>query len=437
MQRVTKKDFEGINRIMDYKKNIWIMNHYATNMFFNKGGRHHWFAKYLLKDKYSPTVFCANTRHNSESIVEIMNGKYEIKTTNGIPYVFVKTTPYKRNGIQRIKNMWFFYKNLFPATREYAKIYGKPDAILASSVHPLTLVAGIKIARKFGIPCICEVRDLWPESLVAYNIIKKNSPIIRLLYAGEKWIYKKADKLIFTMEGGKDYIIEKGWDKQHGGPIDLNKVHHLNNGVDLESFNYNKDQYKLDDDDLNDNTTFKVIYTGSIRLVNQVGIILDVAKYLQDDGHNDIRFLIYGTGDQVDILKRRLKNESINNVYFKRHVNKKYIPYVTSRGDLNIVVGKSRSLHRFGTSANKRFDYFASGKPTLATTTPAYSLIKRYRAGSEVPLTEIESVANEIIRYKNMPKEEYNQYCINALKASKDYDFKVLTEKLLDIINEQ
>jgi len=45
------------------KKRIWLINHYATNMYFNKGGRHYWFAKNLLENGYVPTVFCANTRH--------------------------------------------------------------------------------------------------------------------------------------------------------------------------------------------------------------------------------------------------------------------------------------------------------------------------------------------------------------------------------------
>ena len=63
--------------------------------------------------------------------------------------------------------------------KEYAKSNGKPDIILASSVHPFTLVAGIKIAKKFGVPCICEVRDLWPESIVAYGALKKRSMIAK------------------------------------------------------------------------------------------------------------------------------------------------------------------------------------------------------------------------------------------------------------------
>jgi hypothetical protein len=30
------------------------------------------------------------------------------------------------------------------------------------------------------------------------------------VYAGEEWIYKKADKLVFTMKGGREYITDQG-----------------------------------------------------------------------------------------------------------------------------------------------------------------------------------------------------------------------------------
>ena len=131
------------------KKTIWIMNHYATNMFFDKGGRHYWFAENLLKNGYEPTIFCANTRHNSGNMIVISKGKYSRMTTENIPFVFVKTVNYSGNGIQRINNMLMFAWNLFSIAKEYSRNFGKPDVILASSVHPLTLVAGIKIARKF------------------------------------------------------------------------------------------------------------------------------------------------------------------------------------------------------------------------------------------------------------------------------------------------
>ncbi len=415
------------------KKNIWIMNHYATNMFFNKGGRHYWFSKYLLKNKYSPTIFCANTRHNNRSIVEIKKGKHEIKTTEGIPYVFVKTTPYKSNNVQRIMNMWLFYRNLFPVTREYAKIYGKPDVILASSVHPLTLVAGIKIAKRFDVPCICEVRDLWPEAIFYYSRIKENSLIGKLLTAGEHWIYKRADALIFTKEGDTDYIKEKGWDIEHGGDIDLKKAHYINNGIDIDAFRKSLETDRLDDPDL-ELDKFNVVYVGAIRPVNNVGNILDAASQLID--YKDIQFLIYGDGNQKEMLERRIADESLSNVKMKGYVNKKYIPYILSKSSVNIL-NYSQTQYNWarGNSSNKLFEYMASGKPIISTVKMGYSIIDRYKCGIELENATGEDLANAVLKIKNMSKEEYHELGQNAKKGVLDFDFRILTNKLIQVIN--
>ena len=171
------------------------------------------------------------------------------------------------------------------------------------------------------MPINCRGENLWPKASLHMGLSEKN-PLLRLLYAGEKWIYKKADKLIFTMEGGKDYIVERGWDKASGGPIDISKVYHINNGVDLDAFDYNRRQYQIDDPDLKDANAFNVVYTGSIRRVNQVGLILDVAKIFKKKNIEDIRFLIWGDGDEKEKLQKRAKDEHLNNVCFKGHVDK-------------------------------------------------------------------------------------------------------------------
>lgn len=269
------------------KQNVWIWNHYATNTFYDQGGRHFWFAKYLKEEGYNPVIFCASTLHNSQQFIETYDKKYVENSIDGIPYVFIKAPNYKGNGKQRIKNMIAFYKNLFPVSKDYALSYGKPDIILASSAHPLTAIAGIQIAKKFKVECICEVRDLWPESLIAYGFIKEKGILTRALQLGEKWIYKKADKIIFTMEGGKDYVIDKKWDEENGGPIHMGKIFHINNGVDLEIFQQNKLQNIIKDEDLDNKETFKIVYTGSIRLVNNLlpiiqAALLTVKTYVTD-----------------------------------------------------------------------------------------------------------------------------------------------------------
>ena len=410
------------------RQNVWIWNHYATNMFFDQAGRHYWFAENLIKEEYKPTIFCASTNHFSDNHINTKGHKYSIDSVSNIPFVFVNTPEYKGNGKKRIVNMISFYRGLFKTAKEYAELNGKPDVILASSVHPLTLVAGIKIAKKMGIPCICEVRDLWPESIVAYGSLNRNSLIAKLLYQGEKWIYKKANSVIMTWEGGSQYIKDQGWDNQ----IDLNKVKHISNGVIIDSFDKNSKENQIEDADLNDKNYKNLVYAGSIRRVNNLGLLLDAAKKIQQKDQQ-VRFLIYGSGDEKEKLENRCKEEGINNVIFKGRVEKRMIPSILKRSYANILHNSSTSLDKYGQSQNKLFEYLAAGRCVIQTYTTGYSVLDKYNCGVSASKQNPEEVAKTILEICR-DSEKANKMGRNARQAAYEFDFKKLTNKLIEII---
>lgn len=410
------------------RKNVWIWNHYATNMFFDKAGRHYWFAENLVKEGYNPAIFCASTNHFSDIHIDTKGEEYCIDSVNNIPFIFVNTPNYKGNGKKRIINMVSFYRGLFKVAKEYVKSSGKPDIIIASSVHPLTLVAGIKVAKKLGIPCICEVRDLWPESIVAYGSLARNSIIAKILYQGEKWIYKNANSIIMTWEGGSQYIIDQRWHKQ----ISLNKVKHISNGVIIDSFDKISQENQINDSDLDDKSYKNLIYAGSIRKVNNLGLLLDSAKIIQKRDKK-IRFLIYGFGDEKEMLEKRCLEEGINNVIFKGRVKKKMIPSILKRSYANILHNSSTSLDKYGQSQNKFFEYLAAGRCVIQTYSTRYSIIEKYNCGVSVSEQNSESIAETILKVCNN-YEKVNWMGQNARKAAYKYDFTKLTKKLIDII---
>lgn len=415
------------------KKNVWILNHYATDTYYDKGGRHYWFAKYLKRAGYNPVIFCANTLHGFDTEIDT-NGKpcvLKKDKVNGIPYVFIKVPSYKGNGFNRIRNMIGFYWSLFPVTRLYARKYGNPDIIFASSVHPLTLAAGIKIAKKWGVKCICEVRDLWPESIVAYGKLKKNSLVAKILYKGERWIYKRADALIFTMEGGRDYIINQGWvnPKKHG--IDLQKIYYINNGIDLEEVISQREIEIFENPIFQGITGGKIIYTGSIREVNDVGVILDAAKYLTD---LDVTFCIFGDGEEKDKLEKRLKSENISNVVFFGKVEKKYIASIVSNALLLLLYSQDIfDIAKYGMSQNKLFDYLAGGHAIISNLPNSYSIINRYDCGIEKEIQTGKELAQNI-RYMLEDTDKLAEWGANAAIAAKDFSFEQHTRKLISII---
>lgn len=415
-------------------KNIWVFHHYATPPTMNGFTRPYNFGVNLKESGYKTKVFASSQLHFSD--VNLIDNKdlYTINNETEIPFVFVKTSSSSGNGASRVLNMTSYYRNLLKVTKEFIKNGEKPDLIVASSPHPLAMVAGIKVAKKLGIPCINEIRDFWPEVFFMGGKLKENSAVGKVLLKGENWIYKKSDALIFLKEGDHTYITDKKWDLNHNGNIDLNKCHYINNGVDITDFNLKTKNEKIENIDLDDGK-FNVVYAGAIRTVNNVGNILNAAKLLKNN--EEIQFLIYGNGNELDILKQRIVDEKITNVKMKGYVDRKNIPYILSKSSINIL-NYSQSKYNWsrGNSSNKLFEYMASGKPIISTVKMGYCPIEKYNCGLSLESDAPEELANVIKKIYQMPKEEYNQLSKNAENGAKDFDYKELTKSLISVVED-
>ncbi len=402
---------------------IWLINNY--NMLPEHGhlNRNFYLGKYMKLHGHEPVAFVGSHPHNTK--LQLIEGKekYRVYQKDPFPWVLIKTRNYEKSKIQRVISMFEFYHNMKIA----AKQFDKPDAIIGSSAHPLAALLALRLGKKYNCKKIVEIRDLWPESIVAYGILKRNNPIIKVLYKLEKYLYTNADIVVFTFENAYRYFKERGLDKT----IPESKVKYVNNGIDLEGYEHNLANYKITDDDLNNENYFNVVYTGSIRKVNNVGIIIDVAKLLKD---SNVRFLIWGDGDERQLLESRVKEERITNVRFKGAVEKKYIPYITSMADLNFLHNSPSPMFKYGISMNKLFDYAAAGKPILTDFPCNSNPVVSYKAGVEVSSAKKEEIAKAIIILSNSRNEEYREYCNNAKRMAYDFSYDKLASKFEQLI---
>ena len=60
---------------------------------------------------------------------------------------------------------------------------GRPDVLIATSPQFLTLASGWALSRLRGVPLVAEIRDLWPDSIVAVGALASGSPAIAMLRA--------------------------------------------------------------------------------------------------------------------------------------------------------------------------------------------------------------------------------------------------------------
>lgn len=408
-------------------KRIWLVNHYAMPPELEPRLRTIKFAEYLTKAGYDVTIFGASSMHNME--LNLITGKedYMEKQYGTLKFVHVRAKSYS-NYFERVLNLLEFPIRL----RKISHKFDKPDVILHTANVPFGNIMYF-LAKKLNAKYYVEVLDLWPESFVMTGIVNKKNPIMPLFYYFEKWLYKKADQLIFSMQGGKDYIIEKGWDNGSGEPIDINKVSYINNGVDLNDFNKNIEQYTIQDDDLNDDNTFKIVYIGSIRLFNNVRLLVEAAEKLRNQ--KEVVFLIYGDGDERKSLEGYVKNKNLTNVRFKdKFIDKKYIPYLLSKSSINVLNYQQNGIWKYGGSQSKLFQYLASGKPIVSNIVPGYCLIRQYECGISSEFRTTDEYAEAFNSIKNLSQEDYLSMCKNAKVAAKNYDYEKLTDDLIELL---
>lgn len=410
-------------------KTVWIVNKYAMPPQYESRLRAIKFAHFLTLAGYKVIVFGASSMHNTNINLINDGAPYIRRKYDDIDFVHIKSRQYKKTaGLNRILSEFeFFYRLRFHVDK-----FEKPDYILQTA-GPLIFNPILKYALKHSIPFIQESLDVWPDDFVDFGLISAKNPIMKILYAQAKYNCAQANALIYSWSGCYEYLKQKKWDMKNGGPVNLDKVFYINNGVDLNDFNQWKSTYTLEDVDLNSNRK-KVIYLGSIRLANNVMQLVKAAEVLLSHKNNAI-FLIYGDGDDREKIIEYCRLHNLTNVVIKdKWVDPKYVPFILSQSYINIL-NYTENFGRYGISSSKMFQYMASGKPIVCNIDIYYNPIEKYKIGISKHFESSLEYAEAIESILNLSVSEYDDMCESAVKASKEFDYKHLTDKLIDVMN--
>lgn len=411
------------------KKEIWFINKdcgpIEENGTFIRTVKQ---AQFFQEKGYSVKVVCSNHIHNSE-LVHKTKGGHSIEICDSVPFLFIKSPGYKSNGIKRIISYFYFSLKIYCLR---SKKLSYPDIIVHTPRIPFDSLI-FKFAKRIKAKYIADVVDLWPLEMEHFGMLKPNNPLLQKFYTMERGRYTKADKVVFSQEGYGSYLRDKGWLKEQGGPISLDKTIYINNGIDLQEFDGYLNNYTLDDKDLEDEQTFKVVYLGSIRLANHLDTLLDAAKQLKD--YPDIRILIYGDGFERAKLEQRVSDEGISNVIFKQKwTEPQYVPYVLTRANVNLL-NYAANWAPYGGSMNKMMLSFASGRPIVCNAGMKYSPIRDNNLGVDKVFNTDKEYADAILSIYNLPQEEYDAMCQRTRKVAQEYDMPYLCQKFKDFCN--
>ena len=408
-------------------KNIWLVNKYAMPPQYESRLRTIKFAHYLQEMGYKVTNFGSSVMHNMDLDLIDDNSKYIERQYDDLNFVHIKSSKYQKSaGLSRIWSDIQFHYRLVKLTKNFEK----PDLIVATT-FPFFSNPILNYCHKNGIKYITEMLDWWPDDFVDFGLVSAKNPIMKFLFWRAKKNYVDSDATVISCKGCHQYFVDKKWDKEQGGPVDLARVYYINNGVDLADFNAWKTQYIIDDDDLKSEKKL-VIYLGSIRYVNNVIQLIKAAECLKD--RKDTLFLFYGDGEDRAPLIRYCEEHQLNNVKFKdKWIDPKYVPYVLSQSYLNI---QNYTAHfgKYGVSSSKMFQYMAAGKPIVCNVDIMYSDIAANNIGVCHDMKDELDYANAIESILDLPETEYIAMCKRAREAVKEYDYPYLAKQMADVI---
>ncbi|MFH1999122.1 MAG: glycosyltransferase family 4 protein [Planctomycetota bacterium] len=323
------------------------------------------------------------------------------------------TTPF-----QRLKA----YLSLTAAQIFGSLFTGPADVVIGTSPPLFTAFAGYVAGRLKRCPFVLEVRDLWPENMVAIGALK-NRWAVRLLGALERFLYMRATRIISVTQGFRSYIIDKG--------VPPEKVRVITNGVNMDD--YPPQEYPVDlARELGLENRFVVAYIGTLGINHGLHMMLDTAERLSDKP--EVVFLIVGDGADRELLKADVMRRKLQNLRFIGARPRSEMPAFHALADVIAVPLKKADYFR-RVIPSKIFVAMAMAKPVLISVEgESREIIENAGAGIGIEPENAQSMVQAILALLEMRKtgglERMGENGRNAI--AEHYDWEQLSSAYHD-----
>jgi SPP1 family predicted phage head-tail adaptor len=288
--------------------------------------------------------------------------------------------------------------------KKYDIVFSFATSPLTSSL-PAIFFSKIKSCRSF-----IWVLDLWPDILKELKIINNNF-IYNIISSISKFIYKKFDYILVQSNSFKQ-IIKKYTDN--------------NNIFYFPAWSEEIDSYAANQTKYNNDKSFKIVFTGNIGEAQNFDNVIEVVRILKN--HDDLKWIIVGTGRDVENISKIIKKENIKNFFLEGKKNINEISYYHSIADVLFISLKSGNAIS-STIPGKLQTYFLSNKFILGMISgESKRIIEDSGIGCCVDPNSPKDLAKKILYLKNNP-EIIKQ--VNQTNRGKDYLYKFFNKKII------
>lgn len=339
----------------------------------------------------------------------------------GIEVFRVKNTIFSpKSFIGRITNyLTYFFLSFYASFR-----LKKPDLVVTLTDPPIIGLLGLWTSRRFAIPFIISVRDIFPEA--AKGLESSQSKIINfLLDYINRLSLKKAHCVVALGETMRKRLIEEKGVREDKVSI-ISDWADCRNILPLPKDNPFSSVHNLVD-------YFVVMYAGNMGASSGLEFVVESANLLKD--YRDILFVFVGEGIIKDKLIELSSSYKIENIRFLSYQPLEMLSEVFSSADIFIIPLK-KGLAGYSIPS-KVYPIMASGRPYIASVEIESEIIqitREFDCGLFARPQDYKDLTEKILMLYNN-KELVTRMGENARKAAVFFDRSPGVKKYYESFN--
>lgn len=413
-------------------KTIWIIDHYSSEPKYGGISRQYDFAGELGKRGYRVVVIASSFCHFTHSY---FSEKRVLVSRPGrnIFYVYIRTGGYQENnGPGRAWSMADFMGKVIKYEEAIAERCDKPDVVVGCSVHPLAWIAAYHAARKYKARFCAEVRDFWPRIWVAGGDKKRLDPMVLFFDAVQRWAFRRADKIIYSMSHGDQYLCgELG--------VPRSKAVLIGQPMDCDRFDENAKNEEALPKQVREflSEGFICSFAGYYMVYEGVYVMLEALKILEEKGL-PIKMIFVGSGQEREGMLEYVRENGLKNVLVYDRIPKEAVPALLHRSHIcmaHLEVKGHKEVYQYGVSKNKVNEYLYSGACTLYGFLHQDDEVASCGGGMMFEPYNAQDLAEKIERVYGMPEEERRQFGVNGRRYIRENRrVEALTDKLVRVL---
>lgn len=295
-----------------------------------------------------------------------------------------------RNAMKRALN----YLSFFVSALVYGLFFARKPSVIYAYHPPLTVgMAAILIRLIRRVPVVCDIQDLWPDTLRATGMLS-NKLVLNFISIICKWVYRNSNEIVVLSPGFKTRLMERG--------VPSDKIHLIFNWsseISVSRFDGKVYLQKMK------RPLFHVLFAGNIGKAQSLDSVVHAAKLIAPHD-NQIHITFVGDGVDLIRIKQVAGNLELNNVSFIPRVPMNEVGCLLEEADALLVHLRRDPLFQI-TIPSKTQAYMAAGKAiVMCVDGDAADVIRDARCGVIATSESPESIAESIIQIKNMQEDE-------------------------------